>query len=76
MLPTPGPGGSRLMLAPASARSLCTPTARFPQSCPAREDALGPALRGLASLSTGIRADPPSPSGCAMESRQDHILLA
>lgn len=24
----------------------------------------------------GIPADPPSPSGCAMESRQDHILPA
>lgn len=29
MLPTPGPGGSTLMLAPASARSLCTPQQGF-----------------------------------------------
>nr|XP_012303293.1 uncharacterized protein LOC105714024 isoform X2 [Aotus nancymaae] len=45
----------------------------------------GPALCGLAAWSTGRPpvgscgipwAEPPSPSGCAVESRQDHIFLA
>lgn len=51
MLPTPGPGERRFMLAPASARSLCIPQQGFHNPAPPREDALSPALRGLASLS-------------------------
>lgn len=75
MLPSPGPGGGRLMLAllqPTGSVSI----ARCPKSCPTMRGCgkSHPMWAGFMSAgpSCGIRADPPLPSGCAMESRQDH----
>ena len=86
----PGPEGGRLVLAPALQRPpppaplwLCMAQPGF-QTLPLPERTRGhgescPAWAGLVKHrlpSCGIPADPPSPSGCATESRQDRILLA
>lgn len=67
------------MLAPASAHSASHGS--FQSPAPPREDVEShPAWAGfmrhrLGRLPVASLADPPSPSGCAMESRHDHILL-